>query len=163
MNQFLNFFWKNQILNRKIILKKSDIQLKITRFVRLSIKLFTTCQTLYLNFLFSSDFEKIFFLFSKVKFLPSPTTSTTHNLFLPTAMYKNSLQYLRLLVNRNRHRSNNTSSSRFRKDFPMVPTSFLCMDFVPVWTFYMQKDDASIKIIDNETRIDFVSHMCDWF
>ena len=46
----------------------------------------------------------------------SPTRSTFSFVFLHVTMYNCSLQYLRQPGNNNRHRSNSTSSTRFRKD-----------------------------------------------
>ena len=51
------------------------------------------------------------------KVSPKSTTYIFHNIFLHKTMYIYSLQYLRHLDNSNRHRSNNTSFTHFRKDF----------------------------------------------
>ena len=72
-----------------------------------------------------SDFEiqilkRVQFCEKKVSFFevsPKSTTYIFHNVFLHITMYSYSLQYLRQLDNSIRHRSNNSSCTRFRKDF----------------------------------------------
>ena len=116
---FLCFF-KSMILSWKLHYV-SDFELKKLQRVRFWIKKLKTCQI--------SNWK--FFIFSNLKFQPSPTACTSHIVFLHITMYSYSLQYLRQIDNSNRHRSKYTSCTRFRKDL-----DFWFWYGVPLYSLY---------------------------
>ena len=92
----------------------SDFELKIPQRVRLWIKRYSSYQILNWKF-YVSVFDN-FLYFWNLKFKPSPTTCSFHIIFLHITMYSYNLQYLRQLDKSIRHRSNNKSCTRVRKD-----------------------------------------------